>query len=274
MNSQNDNFRHCKLCGQPAAEPAYRLGEGTVYCCRQCDFHFLNRLDSVQQSAEEPAPLTAIGRTYIDARRDESERLHPKRLELVQSFISKTDINALDVGAGLGQFQLLLTGPGVTATGIEPSTLRRDYAREAFGVELHPQLVEDRYWQDNYREHFDLVTLWDVLEHVDFPRETLASAVSLLKPGGILALETPAREVFSYRLSEWLYRLSSGRISLFLPSFYSAARFGHKQIFTRRQLAGLLKECGLKILLAVDSYTPALLRGSKIILVGRKPPAP
>ncbi|RLB76120.1 MAG: hypothetical protein DRH06_06590, partial [Deltaproteobacteria bacterium] len=89
-------------------------------------------------------------------------------------------------------------------------------------------------------------------------------------PGGFLFLETPSRDVLSYKVSQQLYRLSSGKMSLFLPNFYSSAPFGHKQIFTLTQLSGLFQDLGLEIIYSAKSYRNHPERGNKIILAGRK----
>lgn len=243
MPTHQDPFSRCKLCNKDGSIPTYRLNQGTIYRCPHCDFHFLNHLDG--RAGEENSSLSEAGRRYIESRIDEGEHLHPLRLQLVQQHCSLGGAITLDIGAGLGRFILLLQQQGGTALGIEPSALRRAYAHEAYGLELKSQLTDDDYWQSGYARSFDLITLWDVIEHVDDPRTTLEAATALLKPGGILCLDTPDRDVFSYRLSQTLYRLSGGRLPLLLSHFYSSIRYGHKQIFTRTQITGLLQDCGL-----------------------------
>jgi 2-polyprenyl-6-hydroxyphenyl methylase/3-demethylubiquinone-9 3-methyltransferase len=236
-----------------------------LYACADCDFHFIDRLDV---SEERDRPLTDSARSYIAMRENESAALHPARLELVCRFAGNAS-KVLDIGAGIGQFQLLAAERGLACRGIEPSRLRSRYALETFGLELSNQLVDSDYWQRNFHHHFDAVTLWDVIEHVNFPRETVAAALNLLRPGGVLLLDTPSRDVAPYRLSHWLGRLSGGRISLFLPGFYSAAPFGHKQIFRPGQMTGLLAELGLEIIHRAGGYGhPG--KGNKIILAALK----
>ncbi|MCD6187165.1 MAG: class I SAM-dependent methyltransferase [Desulfuromusa sp.] len=270
MNPSEYNFQRCKLCGKIAAEPVYDLSDYIIYSCQNCDFHFLNRLDARAEKGINTPHLNSASRNYIESRIDESAHLHPQRLEFVQRYINLSNRKALDVGAGLGQFQLLLQADGAEALGIEPSAIRREYALEKFGINLHSKLVDNDYWQLNFPRNFDLITLWDVIEHVDFPRETLQSAIKLLKPGGFLFLDTPSRDVLSYKLSQQLYRLSSGKMSLFLPNFYSSAPFGHKQIFTLTQLSGLFQDLGLEIIYKAKSYSNNPERGNKIILAGKK----
>ena len=270
MDLSEYNFQRCKLCGKMAAEPTYDLTDSTVYCCQNCRFHFLDRLDCNSKNLDNTIYLNNKQRTYIDSRLDENSHLQLKRLSFVQQHIDLSGCKALDIGAGLGQFQRLLDPLGAEAEGIEPSSIRREYALEKFGVTLHSKLIDDDYWQTGFSHYFDLITLWDVIEHVNFPRETLESAIKLLKPGGMLFLDTPSREVLSYQLSEQFYRFIPGKMSLFLPSFYSTALYGHKQIFTLRQLTKLLKNFDLEIVHSARSYTKKWFSNNKIILAGRK----
>jgi 2-polyprenyl-6-hydroxyphenyl methylase/3-demethylubiquinone-9 3-methyltransferase len=270
MTATGYNFHNCKLCGQASARPTYALGDATIHVCSQCDFHFIDQLDGPAASMMQSCALNEKARDYIDLRREESAVFHQSRLNLIRDQIDLSHAHCLDIGAGLGQFQLLLAQQGATTEGIEPSAARRAYAQATWGIELNAELVDSSYWQQQRLAAFDLITLWDVLEHVDFPRETLQAAVRLLKPGGLLALDTPSREVPAYRLSQWLYRRSRGRVSLFLPSYYSCARFGHKQIFTRDQLFQLLSGLKLELVCQPESYPAEGKAGKKIIAIGRK----
>ena len=274
MDLSEYNFQRCKLCGKMAAEPIYMLTDSTVYCCQNCHFHFLDRLDCNAKNLSNTIQLNKKHRNYIDSRLDENSHLHLKRLTFVQQHLNLSGCKALDIGAGLGQFQCLLDPLGAEVEGIEPSSIRREYALEKFGLPLHSKLIDDDYWQAGFSHYFDLITLWDVIEHVDFPRETLESAIKLLKPGGMLFLDTPSREVLSYRLSEQFYRFIPGKMSLFLPSFYSTAPYGHKQIFTLQQLTKLFKSFDLEIVFSARSYTKKWFSNNKIILAGRKTELP
>ncbi|MFK5925201.1 MAG: class I SAM-dependent methyltransferase [Desulfuromusa sp.] len=270
MDTSEYNFKRCKLCGEMTAEPTYNLTGSTIYVCQNCNFHFLNRLDCNSKDFDNTIQLNNKHRNYIESRIEENSTPHLKRLKFVQQHTDLSNCKALDIGAGLGQFQLLLQTHGAEARGIEPSAIRREYAQEKFGINLHSELVDNDYWQREYSRRFDLITLWDVIEHVNFPRETLQSAIKLLKPEGVLFLDTPSRDVLSYKLSQQLYRLSSGKTSLFLPSFYSSAPFGHKQIFTLTQLSRLFQDLGLEIIYNAKSYRNNPERGNKIILAGKK----
>lgn len=272
MNPSAYNFKRCKLCGTFTAKATYDLSSCIINVCQNCDFHFLNHLDDTPDTSNDAIQLSDQEQKYLQSRADENASLHLSRLSFMQRHIALSDARTLDIGAGLGQFHSLLRAQGTESHGIEPSRIRREYARQQSGITLRAELVDDDYWQTGYAQYFDAITLWDVIEHVNFPRETIESACALLKPGAILFLDTPSRESLSYRISQKFYHYVPGKMSLFLPSFYSTAPYGHKQIFTPEQLSKLLEKCGLDIICSSRSYTNRLFPRNKIILAGRKKP--
>jgi 2-polyprenyl-6-hydroxyphenyl methylase/3-demethylubiquinone-9 3-methyltransferase len=110
----------------------------------------------------------------------------------------------------VGQFVVLLAGEGAVVHGLEPSRMRREFARLKFGLDLFPHTIEQFGRQEENAGRFDVATLWDVVEHVNYPVETMEAVQRVLKPGGMLFIDTPSREAVSYRFSERLYRLTGG----------------------------------------------------------------
>jgi len=91
------------------------------------------------------------------------------------------------------------------------------------------------------------VTLWDVIEHVNYPFQTLKCAANVLKAGGLLLIDTPCRDSFYHQSGELTYRLSGGRFPTFLNAMYSSHLFGHKQIFSTSEMKELFISCGLDV---------------------------
>jgi 2-polyprenyl-3-methyl-5-hydroxy-6-metoxy-1,4-benzoquinol methylase len=92
----------------------------------------------------------------------------------------------LDVGAGNGYFVSVAGGEfGIPATGIEISQMAVTFAWENLGVELMNGDVA------KHRGKYDVVTSFNVIEHVDDPLEHLADLVRLLNPDGSLVITTP-----------------------------------------------------------------------------------
>lgn len=118
-----------------------------------------------------------------------------------------------------------------------------------YNLDIIKEPIEAEYWSA-YQENYDVVTLWDVIEHVNYPQATLKSVSGILKKGGLLFIDTPCRDSFYHRAGELSYRISNGRFPLFLNALYSDHPFGHKQIFATYELKHLLEKLNFEV---VDS---------------------
>lgn len=264
------DFSRCKLCAAKGASPTYKLVKATVYACSACGFHFIDHLDSMPAE-----PLGHCAQTldekawdYINRRLPGNGEQLKKNLKLVRQHLSLSGADCLDIGAGAGLFPHLLADAGASVHGIEPQGIFREFAQRKFGIDLSGETIESPHWQSGFTGFFDVVTLWDVLEHVNFPSETLQNAFNVTKPGGWLFLDTPRRDALYYRISEWSYRLSGGKNSLFFESLYSPLPFRHKQIFTLRQLVQLVKSIGYSVIRLQNNV---LQPQNKMVLVCQRP---
>jgi len=92
----------------------------------------------------------------------------------------------LDVGCAAGFF-LAEARAHYDVQGVELSTWSSAYARERLGLPVITGTLQDAQLDG---DQFDVITLWDVIEHVPDPVPLLAEAARLLKPGGRLVLST------------------------------------------------------------------------------------
>lgn len=261
------DFSQCKLCAAYAARPKYKLKKTTIYACNTCGFHFINHLDSLSPELQGDAvqQLDQAAFNYIEGRLTASEKQLRENLSFVQRHLSLTGGHCLDVGAGSGLFLHLLAEEGAFVHGIEPQLVFREFSKRKFAKELAAETIDSGHWQNDHENFFDVVTLWDVIEHVNFPVETLRCAYNIMKPGGWLFLDTPRRDALSYRISEWAYRLSGGSKTFLLESIYSPLPFRHKHIFTLGQLNRLMDKLGFSVVGKQTSFLQ-----NKMVLACRK----
>ena len=109
----------------------------------------------------------------------------------------------LDVGAATGFFVEQAQSIGWDAVGVEPSEWAAEYARTQLGVDVQTGTLESARYPD---AAFDVVTLWEVIEHLPDPAVTLREVRRILRPGGHLILSTPDAGSLAARLSgkRWL----------------------------------------------------------------------
>jgi SAM-dependent methyltransferase len=136
----------------------------------------------------------------------------------------------LDIGAAFGFAVSEAQGAGWDATGIEISVAA---ARRASTAAPGRVLVANALHTPFAAAAFDVVTLWDVLEHLSDPHAAIAEVARLLRPGGRLVLTTGD-------VGSLVARLSGSRWHLYtLPE--------HLFFFSRRSLRELLEAHGLRM---------------------------
>lgn len=122
----------------------------------------------------------------------------------------------LDVGCAAGFFVSEAQNMGWDAWGIDHSEFAVKLAREELGLKTVSvgSLEESNFGS----ESFDLITLWDVVEHLPDPRGTIATVAKLLRPGGIIALTTGNWRSWAARWNPRGWRLMAPPFHLFFLS--------------------------------------------------------
>ena len=226
----------------------YKLRNANVYVS-QGGYHFTDYLDPVSEISPEidASQLTKEEAAYIETQLHANAQKFENQVEALKRHLSLRSAKVLDIGCGGGLFLSLLKKEGAQVAGIELSDSRAHFAATRHNLEIHKHPIESDFWQENYENHFDAVTLWDVIEHVNYPFQTLQCAVNVLKTGGLLLIDTPCRDSFYHQAGELTYRLSGGRFPTFLNAMYSSHLFGHKQIFSTNEMKELFRSCGLEV---------------------------
>ncbi len=152
----------------------------------------------------------------------------------------------LDIGCGTGEFLDVAEKKGFQVYGLEPSPKAHEIARTS-----HP-VIRGELKDVNFKEkHFEVITLWSVLEHVPKPRDFLRRLHSILKEKGLLALRLPDVEGLLPSLALLIHRISLGCIASPLRIIYQLDWHSkHYYGYNCETLARLLEESGFEV---VDS---------------------
>jgi SAM-dependent methyltransferase len=162
-----------------------KLSHGRILKCQNCGLCF-------RSFRPTPAQLADLYRAADDqvyeaetANRVKTAERHRKRI----SRYCRPPGSVLDIGSASGAFLRLMMDAGWNAYGVEPSSSQCARARRVLGSDavLQECVLEAAVLPGD----FDVVTLWDVLEHVTEPVAFLTRCSGLLRPGGYLFLNTP-----------------------------------------------------------------------------------
>jgi SAM-dependent methyltransferase len=235
----------CDWCGSSASERLFSggdllhdlPGEFHMVRCSQCGLIRQNpRLAWESLKSYYPEDYSAY-QSIIEKEPSRLRRLDRrygmwKRLRAIQRF--QPEGRLLDVGSGTGIFLAEAQRAGRwELMAVEPSPGAASYVRS----ELEIPVLNHRFAEaDLPEDHFDVITMWNVLEHLDHPVRDLDRAARLLREGGLLVLSIPKVESLDARL--------------FGPCWAGWDLPRHLYLFPQVQLKDLLSEAGLQV---VDS---------------------
>jgi len=143
-------------------------------------------------------------------------------------------LQVLDFGMGWGNWCQMAHGFGCSVNGVEVSQARIDHARR-HGI---PVLTHDRIAD----HQFDFIHTEQVFEHIPSPRNTLATLVSSLRPGGVIQLSVPNGTDIRSRLDSMDWRAPKGS----LLCINAVAPLEHINCFNHHSLVALAASQGLK----------------------------
>ena len=132
--------------------------------------------------------------------RSASLRYQGRLVARVECFRQARKGRLLDVGCGAGYFLDAAREAGWQVQGVELSSAAASVGREQLGLDIFQGTLADAAFPD---ASFDVLTLFEVLEHLRDPGAVLAEARRILKPGGLLVVQVP-NDVEAYRA--WLSR--------------------------------------------------------------------
>lgn len=121
-----------------------------------------------------------------DAHAANMEKEWSRRLSMLGR-LSPEGRHLLDVGAATGSFLALARDGGWQGRGIDLSEYAAAEARKVRGLDVIAGSLPNSAFEAG---SFDVVTMWDCIEHLSGPASVVQSIRSLLRPGGIFALST------------------------------------------------------------------------------------
>lgn len=223
------NDSQCPACGASRLSRAAAKAADTadreriqVFSCRRCGLAWQwPDLRNTEESRNffEAAFRDASAESYFDP--SQRRAVATMQWKYVKDLVPSAR-SLIDFGCGDGTFARVVAQAGIDVVGIDPARPPEARVEEGRGwLEFRNTAPTD--------VQFDIVTLWDVVEHLERPLQTLREALGLLRRGGVLLVETGNHASWD--------RLVNG------PS-WSLYQADHRWYFTPSTLCALLDAAG------------------------------
>ncbi len=227
-------MKNCILCNSPESTTVFIENNIAIVKCSNCGHVY----SGYEQTEHYEGYWDGGEESYDLEWWDKAHRAIYK--DFISHYIQKENGSLLDVGCGLGYFvkAVLTSKPKWEVVGYEISEKAVGFAKKENGLKsVFSGLVQDSGLQQN---HFDIITLWDVIEHIPKPHSLLTYLFSLLKPGGILFLQTPNFPV----------QLAKAKLKVFLKGMQADGHYleakDHVNNYSMATLAELGRQCGFE----------------------------
>lgn len=222
----------CYLCHN-IMKPFFRKNGYTIYECLTCGLKTTDLSEDYESFVEKyyskgyytGDPRYAAYASYAN------DKWHI--LQNMKHFLSKIKKykkggKLLDVGCAMGYFVELAKNAGFDAYGLDASEFAAKKAKARLNGRIQQGTIEEAKYPE---KSFDIITMFDVIEHLGDPARDLQKLLALLKDDGILMIATGNTESLAARVLK-------RRWTFYIPP-------QHLYFFTKNTFKELLKTGGL-----------------------------
>lgn len=181
----------CCLCGSISVVFFLKAKKRILEKCLECNSIYVrDNLDDKNIDKEDSEKFV---REYLNEKKLYEDYFNNK-LALLEKY--KKPGTILDIGCGAGVFMQSANAKGWLVTGVDASRAVKKYAR-GLKMEVKFGKIENIGFKD---ESFDVITMFQTIEHIGNPLSVVMKVRKLLKPGGIFLMTTPDENGFMARL--------------------------------------------------------------------------
>ena len=237
--------RTCEACGATEIHsyPRSRRSGRVIVRCRECGLRFLSNPDDASTIGEFYDEYDReIFAVWLQAKRSSMiDKTWRSTMDRITNLVGGTAGRTLfDVGSGDGAFLELARSRGYEVAGNELAPGAVELARETFGIDLHLGDLSSIEGADLA----DAVTMWCVLAHVPDPDALLSDCLRILKPGGVLFMQTP-RWSFMDSAALTASKATGGRMSRIIDRRLSDT---HMRLHSKASMRQSLKRLGFEVI--------------------------
>jgi SAM-dependent methyltransferase len=194
----------CRICSslnieelKPIQSPYFDISY-ILYHCKECNSKFFNPLDHDISLDEMYQKFDSENLSHYTSNSFKKNRLWIHQKNIITKLLKKEPVNVLDVGCRTGEF-LLHFNDSTLKEGVELSAHYAEIGKKR-GITVHTDFIENI----DFKEQFDVVTCYALLEHIVDPKLLIDKLKQIVKPNGIFVILVPSHECFK---EKFLYAL-------------------------------------------------------------------
>ena len=228
----------CGICGGTGSKTLFQIRGFPIRQCAACQTRYVSprlrpsSLLNLYFDSDYFNSRNSLVHGYMDYASDRENILATveKRFQWISQNMEKKEAGRLlDIGCAMGFSLEYGMDRGWDVFGLEPSP----YATRSASERLAGRIANTSFDACTYpKNSFDLVLLWDVIEHLPDPPHLLQQIFDLLRPGGTLSIITPdCRSLLARAAGRWWMEYAK-------PT-------EHIYFFSRKTLEALAQKTGL-----------------------------
>jgi 2-polyprenyl-3-methyl-5-hydroxy-6-metoxy-1,4-benzoquinol methylase len=193
----------CPICSTPVLLSVLTHGKCSIYSCSICSLEFLSPRPTLKELKLFYQKNYFTGKhSGVSGYRDylsivpELDKEAKKRIRYIKKFSRKKLL--LDVGAGTGVFLKVAQKYGYNVSGNDISNYAVKHLNKS-GFKTCPGPINTKTIPKN---RYDIVTAWDVIEHLPNLKEAVQAIYDSLLPGGYFFLTTPDNQSIDAKIMQ------------------------------------------------------------------------
>ena len=250
MASDEINRQTCPFCAQQGPRLKYRFKDCAILRCGQCSLMWLYPKPGLEQLHQvyddgyyqnkdffQKDGTKLYGYVGYLAERINKQYVYQRVVDRVERLLPVREVEPgrekrwLDVGCGLGFLMDVAFDHGFRVRGVEFNRSAIRYIQSKFTFPVDYGLVQEL----KFDEAFDVISLFDVIEHLEDPVDSLRCLRKTIAPGGVCVIQTMDSDSLVSRL-----------IGKHLEDFRRTRE--HLYFFTRKSLTRILNETGWEVI--------------------------
>lgn len=226
----------CPVCHKKKLKLLVNIEELQLYICQSCEIRFTSPKIKKSKDYYENFSL----KNYIAYYKKFRIKYFKQNWKIIKSILPNG--KGIDIGASFGWF--IQSAPkSWDMIGLEPSSKVANYAKLK-GLRI---ITGGDEKLKNKKSRYDLITLWNVFEHLSDPLNSLRMFKNTLKPKGLLVLAVPNKDGLINRLALFLtYLKIYGPINTLFQVESSSPHLFH---YNEKNIKTLLKNTGFEFIM-------------------------